>query len=358
MLEIRNIQKSFGSQTAISNLSFSIEEGKFISLLGPSGCGKTTLLRILAGLETADQGEILWRGHSVTEIPAKDRPFNMVFQNYALFPHLNVYDNVAFGLKLKKVSADNMKKRSMAALDLVGLADFANRNSMTLSGGQQQRVALARALVNEPQILLLDEPMSALDQQLRARMQTDLRLLQKKLGLTFILVTHDQDEAMAVSDEIVVMNKGRLEQYCQPEKLYSHPQSLFCASFIGKSNQIRGLAQPSGSGQMSVKLPAAIGGRNILGKAAEALSTLHLTAFVRPEKIRLSQKADPAQWNSLQGKALQSVFRGTYFENWVDVGNKNLIQFFTLETPNWNLDSAVELEFAIQDTLLFQAPEE
>jgi spermidine/putrescine transport system ATP-binding protein len=327
VLEIRNIQKNFGSQTAISDLSFKLDEGKFISLLGPSGCGKTTLLRILAGLEKADRGEILWKGQPVQELPARERPFNMVFQNYALFPHLNVFDNVAFGLQIKKLSPELIKDKTRQALDLVGLNDFARRNCTSLSGGQQQRVALARALVNEPEILLLDEPMSALDQKLRLKMQTDLRLLQKKLGLTFILVTHDQEEAMSVSDEILVLNKGKLEQQSNPEILYSHPASMFCASFIGKNNQLK---TPSGK----------------------------KWAFVRPEKIKLSPGNEVSEnSNYLMGKAVQSIFRGTHFENLVDLGNNELVQFISPHAPDWTLNKTVRLEYLFQDELLFEAKE-
>ena len=219
MLEIRSIQKQFGSQTALQSIDLVVKKGEFFSLLGPSGCGKSTLLRILAGLDNATAGQILWDGLRIDNLPARERPFNMVFQKYALFPHLTVQENIAFGLKIKKISSAETDLRVKEAMDLVNLHTFKNRMPETLSGGQAQRVALARALVNRPQCLLLDEPLTALDQKLREHMQTELRLLQRRVGLTFIFVTHDQEEAMLLSDRIAVMSEGRLEQVSEPKKL-------------------------------------------------------------------------------------------------------------------------------------------
>ncbi|MGE0634460.1 MAG: ABC transporter ATP-binding protein, partial [Pseudobdellovibrionaceae bacterium] len=206
MLELRSIEKKFGSQIALRRLDLQIQEGEFYSLLGPSGCGKTTLMRIISGLETDFSGEIYWKGQRIEHLPARQRPFNMVFQKYALFPHLDIFGNLAFGPRLKNKSEKEIRGKAGEVLNLVGLGGYENRLPETLSGGQQQRVALARALMNEPEILLLDEPLSALDQKLREHMQTELRLLQRKLGLTFIFVTHDQEEAMVMSDRIAVMN--------------------------------------------------------------------------------------------------------------------------------------------------------
>lgn len=240
MLELVNIGKSFSSQTALKNLSLTIQEGEFFSLLGPSGCGKTTLLRIIAGLESADQGQILLKGERVDTLAAMKRPFNMVFQRYALFPHLTVEQNVAYGLKLKKKSLDEIHSEVTKALALVDMASFRERRPETLSGGQAQRVAIARALVNKPKVLLLDEPLSALDQKLREHMQKELRALQQKLGLTFIYVTHDQDEAFALSDRIAIMDHGVLEYVGSPKQIFEIPENHFVSEFVGQRSHLQG----------------------------------------------------------------------------------------------------------------------
>lgn len=240
MLELLNIGKSFGSQTTLNGINLFIEEGEFFSLLGPSGCGKTTLLRIIAGLETATKGQILLDGKRVDELPAQKRPFNMVFQRHALFPHLTVGENIAYGLKLKSLSKDKIEAKVAEVLALVDMAEFRERKPETLSGGQSQRVAVARALVNEPKVLLLDEPLSALDQKMREHMQKELRALQRKLGLTFICVTHDQEEAMALSDRIAIMNHGNLEQVSSPREIFENPSTIFASQFIEATSCLRG----------------------------------------------------------------------------------------------------------------------
>lgn len=240
MLELLNIGKSFSSQTALKGLNLSVREGEFFSLLGPSGCGKTTLLRIIAGLESADEGQILLKGERVDLLPAMKRPFNMVFQRYALFPHMSVEQNVAYGLKLKKVSQDDIQTEVAKALALVDMSSFRERRPETLSGGQAQRVAIARALVNKPKVLLLDEPLSALDQKLREHMQKELRALQRKLGLTFIYVTHDQDEAFALSDRIAIMDHGVLAYVGSPKEIFEVPESHFVSEFVGQRSHLQG----------------------------------------------------------------------------------------------------------------------
>ncbi|WP_374079260.1 ABC transporter ATP-binding protein [Bdellovibrio bacteriovorus] len=240
MLELLNIGKSFSSQTALKGINLSIGEGEFFSLLGPSGCGKTTLLRIIAGLENATQGQILLDGQRVDHLPAQKRPFNMVFQRYALFPHLTVGENIAYGLKLKSISKDQIEAKVAEVLALVDMAEFRDRKPETLSGGQSQRVAVARALVNEPRVLLLDEPLSALDQKMREHMQKELRALQRKLGLTFICVTHDQEEALALSDRIGIMSHGVLEQVSSPREIYENPETIFASQFIESTSLLRG----------------------------------------------------------------------------------------------------------------------
>lgn len=251
MLEIINITKSFAEQTpnsptaqaqplALDQINLKINEGEFFSLLGPSGCGKTTLLRIIAGLEQPTSGDLLLDSKSMNMIPAQRRPFNMVFQRYALFPHLTVFENLKFGLEIKKVPSAEIKKRVDNMLQLVELTSLAHRYPETLSGGQAQRVALARAIVNQPRVLLLDEPLSALDLKMREQLQRELVQIQKKLGLTFIHVTHDQEEAVMLSDRIAVMNKGRLEQVSSPEELYNLPKTHFVHEFVGSSVKLEG----------------------------------------------------------------------------------------------------------------------
>lgn len=354
MLEIRDIEKRFGSQTALAGMNLSIHEGEFVSLLGPSGCGKTTLLRIIAGLETADSGDIIWKGQSLSKLPARDRPFNMVFQRYALFPHLNVFDNVAFGLRLKKTPESEIKNRVEEALALVDLNNLSERGSEQLSGGQQQRVALARALVNRPQVLLLDEPLSALDQQLRLRVQAELRMLQKKLGLTFILVTHDQDEAMAVSDRIAVLNHGVLEQFSSPKEIYDRPASAFCASFIGRANQFNGTGQKQPNGMVTFNLNGQpIQGTSQCDRLSQTADACPVQVFVRPDKVKLSDGGSGQ--NRISVKVVQSVFRGTHHEVFAQAEDGTMIHVASPQALS--ADQKITLAFAPEDTFIFMADE-
>lgn len=236
MVQIENIQKSYSNTNVIPNINLEINDGEFLTLLGPSGCGKTTLLRMIAGLEIPSQGKIFIDGQDVTNLPPYKRNVNMVFQHYALFPHLTVEQNIRFGLNMKKVPKDEQNKLVDQVVYLTQLDEFRNRRPQQLSGGQQQRVAIARALVNNPKVLLLDEPLGALDYQLRKNLQLELKNLQKGLGITFIYVTHDQEEALTMSDRIIVMNKGKIEQDSTPDVLYHKPQSSFVANFIGECN--------------------------------------------------------------------------------------------------------------------------
>ncbi|MBQ5653655.1 MAG: ABC transporter ATP-binding protein, partial [Alistipes sp.] len=236
IIELNHLAKSFGDKVVLDDVSLYVKKGEFVTILGPSGCGKTTLLRILAGFGTADEGEIRIDGVSITDIPPHKRPVNTVFQRYALFPHLNVYDNVAFGLKLKKVKSDEIDSRVRKVLKMVGMTDYEWRDVNSLSGGQQQRVAIARAIINRPQVLLLDEPLAALDLKMRKDMQMELKEMHRSLGITFVYVTHDQEEALTLSDTIVVMNEGVIQQIGSPTDIYNEPCNAFVADFIGESN--------------------------------------------------------------------------------------------------------------------------
>lgn len=241
LIIMKNVSKSFGDQLVLDNFNLYINENEFITLLGPSGCGKTTCLRILGGFETADEGTVEFNGKIINELEPNQREINTCFQKYALFPHLNVYDNIAFGLKIKKMSKEAIYERVMNILKMVKLTGFENRMISTLSGGQQQRVAIARALVNRPKVLLLDEPLAALDLKLRQEMQYELKEMQRELGITFVYVTHDQEEALTMSDTIVVMDHGKILQIGTPEDIYNEPSSRFVANFIGESNIISGI---------------------------------------------------------------------------------------------------------------------
>ncbi|MBK9139250.1 MAG: ABC transporter ATP-binding protein [Verrucomicrobia bacterium] len=287
--------KRFGGVTALDQVGLAVRRGEYFALLGPSGCGKTTLLRVIAGLEQPDAGTLEMAGRDVLPIPAHRRPVNTVFQSYALFPHLSVADNVSFGLRMKRVPPAEVTERTRRAMELAQIADLAERMPAQLSGGQKQRVALARALVNEPAVLLLDEPLGALDLKLRQQLQTELRALQRRLGITFIHVTHDQTEALALSDRLAVMQRGRIEQVGEPTAVYERPRTRFVADFLGACNLIPGRWQPSADGPTVItEIGRLVIGLN--GRAAPAAEDV--TLAIRPEWIRLAPVAGPAEPNS------------------------------------------------------------
>jgi spermidine/putrescine transport system ATP-binding protein len=307
-LHVAGVCKSFGDTRVLDDIHASIARGEFVTLLGPSGCGKTTLLRILAGLETADAGSITLDGVDLLPLPANQRPINMVFQNYALFPHLDVFDNVAFGLRIRRMNNGDVAARVRSALEMLQLTPLAQRRTHQLSGGQKQRVALARALVNEPALLLLDEPLSALDAKLRAEVRVELRQLQRRLGRTFVLVTHDQDEAMTVSDRILVMNRGKIEQAGSPSEVYDRPASRFVAEFLGAANLIEGRRTQNG-------VETALGEFTLNQRPSWERGTL----AIRPERIRLSTDAHAANRLRLRGKDI--IYRGDHFDVFLEPGN-------------------------------------
>ena len=241
LIEVKNVVKTFDNTVVLKGISLDIYENEFVTLLGPSGCGKTTLLRIIAGFLDATEGQVMMDGQDIAQIPSYKRDVNTVFQHYALFPHLDVYDNIAFGLKIKKQAKDIIDQKVMRMISLVGLEGFEHRDVTSMSGGQQQRVAIARALVNEPRVLLLDESLSALDKNLRKEMQLELKEIQREVGITFIFVTHDQEEALTMSDKIVIMRDGEIEQIGTPVQVYNEPVNEYCARFIGDSNIIDGI---------------------------------------------------------------------------------------------------------------------
>ena len=282
-VELVEVSRRFGSFAALDGVSLNIRRGEFISLLGPSGCGKTTLLRLIAGLDLPDAGRVLIGGRDAAELPAHRRPVNTVFQSYALFPHLSVQDNVAFGLRMKKVSSSEICKRVATVLELVEITGLAARKPAQLSGGQKQRVALARAIVNEPQVLLLDEPLAALDLKLRRQLQAELRALQRRLGITFVFVTHDQDEALAMSDRIAVLNAGRIEQLGAAAELYEQPRTRFVAQFLGSCNLLEGTVRAHDGDTLRVETKL---GEVIVNHPRVVPATGHpCTLGLRPEKI-------------------------------------------------------------------------
>lgn len=306
VIELKNISKTFGDNVILKDFNLTIKKNEFLTLLGPSGCGKTTILRIIGGFEWPDKGRVIFNGKDITDDEPYQRKINTVFQKYALFPHLNVFDNVAFGLKIKKLSKKVIENKVKQSLKLVGLNNFQNRNIDSLSGGQQQRVAIARALVNEPEVLLLDEPLGALDLKLRQDMQYELKKIQKQVGITFIYVTHDQEEALSMSDTIVVLNDGIIQQKDDPVSIYNEPKNAFVADFIGESNIIKG--------KMIEDYKVEFQGHvfDCVDKGFEKNEEVDIV--VRPEDIKLVRLE-----GMINGLVTNEVFYGVHHEMSVDV---------------------------------------
>lgn len=314
IIEINNVSKFFGEKTALDHINLSIRKGEFVTILGPSGCGKTTLLRLIAGFQTASEGTISIAGKEITQTPPHKRPVNTVFQKYALFPHLNVYDNIAFGLKLKKLPQSEMTKRVKDALKMVSMTGYEYRDVDSLSGGQQQRVAIARAIVNEPEVLLLDEPLAALDLKMRKDMQMELKEMHSRLGITFVYVTHDQEEALTLSDTIVVMSDGKIQQIGTPTDIYNEPINSFVADFIGESNILNGT-------MIKDKLV------NFCGREFECVDegfgeNAPVDVVIRPEDLYIFPVSDAAQ---LCGVVQSCIFKGVHYEMVVLCGNYEII---------------------------------
>jgi spermidine/putrescine ABC transporter ATP-binding subunit len=290
-IDIVGVSKSFGGVKAVDDISLSVHQGEFFSLLGPSGCGKTTLLRILGGLETPGSGRVMIDGQDITDMPAHLRPTNMVFQNYAIFPHLNVEQNVAYGLRQQKLSRDEQIEKVSAALAMVKLEGFEKRGADEMSGGQKQRVALARALIKRPKVLLLDEPLGALDKKLREEMQIELRMLQQQVGITFVFVTHDQEEALTLSDRVAVMGEGRILQMDAPRQIYERPKSREVADFIGQMNLLSGVVESVGD-KVTVKTPT-LGDVCVENNDQDVAVGDAVTLAIRPENLKLRSASAP-----------------------------------------------------------------
>ena len=319
LIELKNICKAYDGERVLSNVDLYITDHEFITFLGPSGCGKTTTLRIIGGFETPDEGEVYFDGKRINDVPAYKRNINTVFQRYALFPHLNVYDNIAFGLRVKKVKESEIAERVAKKLELVNLTGFERRNVALLSGGQQQRVAIARALINEPEVLLLDEPLAALDLKLRKDMQVELKNIQAKTGITFIYVTHDQEEALSMSDTVVVMADGKIQQIGTPIDIYNEPVNAFVADFIGESNILDGVMLKD----FCVKFAS---------HTFECLDKgFDLGEAVRPEDVDVV----PVEKGMLSGLVTSVTFKGVHYEIIVDIdGFKWMIQSTDYVEPN------------------------
>ena len=328
IIELKNITKSFDGEVVLDNISLDIYDNEFITLLGPSGCGKTTTLRIIGGFETPDSGDVIFMGEDIKDVPPYKRNVNTVFQRYALFPHLNVFENVAFSLREKKVPKDEIKRKVTEMLTLVALKGFEKRSVTSLSGGQQQRVAIARALVNQPKVLLLDEPLAALDLKLRKDMQVELKNIQKATGITFVFVTHDQEEALSMSDTVVVMSEGRIQQIGTPVDIYNEPTNAFVADFIGESNILDGVMledrKVSFAGHVFECVDAGFGKRE------------PVDVVVRPEDVDIV----PEGKGMLKGVVTSVTFLGVHYEIIADIGGfKWMIQ----TTDFWDVDEKIGL---------------
>lgn len=302
IIRLEKISKKYDDLTVLDNLNLDIKKNEFLTLLGPSGCGKTTTLKIIAGFEYADDGKVLFENKEMNNLPPYERQVNTVFQKYALFPHMNVYENIAFGLKIKKMQKDEIDKKVKEMLKLVALEGFEKRKVDSLSGGQQQRIAIARALVNEPKVLLLDEPLGALDLKLRKEMQIELKRMQQKLGITFIFVTHDQEEALTMSDTIIVMNKGKIQQMGSPQDIYNEPENSFVARFIGESNIFDGIMLEDFKVEFCNTL------FDCVDKGFEKKEDIEVV--IRPEDIKMVDPKD----GMLKGLVTSVVFKGVHYE--------------------------------------------
>ncbi|MGB4440359.1 MAG: ABC transporter ATP-binding protein [Sedimentibacter sp.] len=339
MVRLMNVTKDFGGQRVIENLSLEAKQGEFLTLLGPSGCGKTTTLRMIAGFEEPTGGKILLNGEDVSYNQPYERDVNTVFQSYALFPHMNIFENIAFGLKLKKMTKEDIKKRVTEALKLVRLEGYEGRKPNEISGGQKQRVAIARAIINNPKVLLLDEPLGALDLKLRKEMQIELKHLQQKLGITFIYVTHDQEEALILSDRIAVMNSGKIEQLGIPSEIYERPKTKFVADFIGETNLFEGTIDSVSDGYVKVIIEGnnEIIVKNPLPGTLSLKDNTNIYVAIRPEKMKLIYSPVDGK-NKLMVKIKEKIYAGSVNKTVATLSNGNEVLI------NEYMDNAISLD--------------
>lgn len=320
-VELVNINKSFGDNIVLDDINLYIRDKEFLTLLGPSGCGKTTTLRLIGGFEIPTSGKILFEGKDISNVPPYERNINTVFQKYALFPNMNVYENIAFGLRIKKMSESIINEKVKEMLRLVNLKGYEKRSILSLSGGQQQRIAIARALVNEPKVLLLDEPLGALDLQLRKDMQVELKNIQKRVGITFVYVTHDQEEALTMSDTIVVMNDGKIQQVGTPIDIYNEPKNAFIASFIGESNILDGI--------MNEDFVVSFSNRKFKCVDKGFLPNEEIDVVIRPEDLELVDEKN----GMLVGVVKSEIFKGVHYEILVEVDGFEYMVHSTINKP-------------------------
>ena len=323
IIRLTDVDKSFDDERVVKKLNLDVEEGEFLTMLGPSGCGKTTTLRMIAGFEVPTSGQIFLEGEDVDDKKPNERNVNTVFQNYALFPHMNVFDNIAFGLVEKKVKKDEIRSRVEEMIKLVQLDGMEKRMPAQMSGGQKQRVAIARALVNRPKVLLLDEPLGALDLKLRKQMQGELKALQRRLGITFIYVTHDQEEALTMSDRIAVMNRGRLEQVGTPEEVYNHPETKFVADFIGESNIIEGYIENMTDDSIEVTMES---GKAIIHETGYRMEEM-VYLCIRPENLKISMEAK--EGFRFRGQVKEHIFIGSTNKTMIEMPNGQMLKSVT-----------------------------
>ena len=323
IVRIADVDKSFDGERVVKKLNLDVERGEFLTMLGPSGCGKTTTLRMIAGFEVPTSGQIFLESEDVDDKKPNERNVNTVFQNYALFPHMNVFDNIAFGLVEKKVKKDEIRRRVEEMIRLVQLDGMEKRMPSQMSGGQKQRVAIARALVNRPKVLLLDEPLGALDLKLRKQMQGELKALQRRLGITFIYVTHDQEEALTMSDRIAVMNRGRLEQVGTPEEVYNHPETKFVADFIGESNIIEGYVENMTEDSIEVTMES---GKAVIPETGYRMEEM-VYLCIRPENLKIS--TEPKEGFRFRGQVREHIFIGSTNKTMIEMPNGQMLKSVT-----------------------------
>ncbi|MES1040153.1 ABC transporter ATP-binding protein [Peribacillus simplex] len=356
-VEIKGAFKQFGANVVLNGIDLEVKQGELLTLLGPSGCGKSTTLNLIAGFLDADRGEVHIKGHNVTKVPPYKRDLGMVFQTYSLFPHMTVYENLSFGLKLRKVGKAEQKKKISKALELVKMSGLENRYPRELSGGQRQRVAISRALVVEPELLLLDEPLSNLDAKLRHELRAEIKRLQKEIGVTTIFVTHDQEEALSMSDRVVVMNAGKIEQISTPTEIYNHPKTEFVFQFIGKSNCFEGNVSAVDKRKVSVKIGSNIthvDANNIMGNDSDLKTGDEVKIYIRPEKLQIvsldEKSASPLDFQ--QAKISQINYLGTSWEINVLLHGKSIQVLTSAFDSSWQNGSEVLIGWSPSEVML------